>query len=144
MEVVDNNSSADLLDLNETLSLEEDEERKLLLKINSSFGAWLVFMEMSLALIGKFLKILGVNIQVFANLTLINYKCFGSISVFGPLPSKSDFVQFILIFYFDRVCKFYQKPRSIRSKLCSGSTTAFGPSKPYDNLYHFWWENQIF
>ena len=54
MEVVDNNSSADLLDLNETLSLEEDEERKLLLKINSSFGAWLVFMEMSLALIGKF------------------------------------------------------------------------------------------
>ena len=107
MEVVDNNSSADLLDLNETLSLEEDEERKLLLKINSSFGAWLVFMEMSFALIGKFLKILGVNIQVFANLTLINYKCFGSISVFGPLPSKSDFVQFILIFYFDRVCKFY-------------------------------------
>ena len=39
MEVVDNNSSADLLDLNETLSLEEDEERKLLLKINPSFGA---------------------------------------------------------------------------------------------------------
>ena len=71
MEVVDNNSSADLLDLNETLSLEEDEERKLLLKINSSFGAWLVFMEMSLALIGKFLKILGVNIHIFASFSVL-------------------------------------------------------------------------
>ena len=37
LEVVDNNSSADLLNLNKTLFLEEYKERKLLLKINSFF-----------------------------------------------------------------------------------------------------------
>ena len=51
LEVVDSKSSADLLNLNKTLFLEEYKERKLLLKTNSSFGAWHVFMEMFLALI---------------------------------------------------------------------------------------------
>ena len=53
---LDNSSTADLLlDQNETLNgtWEDEEERKLRMEINSSFGAWLVFMEMSLALIGK-------------------------------------------------------------------------------------------
>ena len=39
---------------NETLneSLWDEEEKQLQFKLNSSFGAWLVFMEMTLAIVG--------------------------------------------------------------------------------------------
>ena len=49
----EHNITADLLGHNDSLLWEDEEERRLQNEINSSFGAWLVFMEMSLALIGK-------------------------------------------------------------------------------------------
>ena len=38
-------------------SILDDEEKQLQFKLNTSFGAWLVFMEMSLALVGIVLNL---------------------------------------------------------------------------------------
>ena len=52
-------------------SILDEEEKQLQFKLNSSFGAWLVFMEMSLALVGIVLN-LTVVISIREKESLMN------------------------------------------------------------------------